>query len=332
MREEFGALPDGQTVERVRIAGGGLTAHVLSYGAVLQDLRLQGHDGPLVVGFETFAPYLTQSPYFGAMAGRCANRIRDGRFRIDGHDFQADRNFLGKHCLHGGSAGFGKRLWTIDDLGPSHVMLSLVSAHGDMGFPGQLTARVVFSLPGQGVFDIAIEAETDTPTLCSLAHHSYWNLGGRDILDHVLTIDADNYTETDAELIPTGRSLAVDGDLYDFRQGRALREVTPHRPVDTNFCVTHDRRTITPMAWLSNPVTGLSLEIRSTEPGLQVFDGDPFGARPPGLDGQNTGRHCGLALEPQLWPDAINHPDWAQPILRPGETYRQHSQFVLRKA
>ena len=159
----FGEMPDGTPVERVTIRGGGLTANVLCYGAVIQDLRLDGHDAPLVLGFETFAPYLTHSPYFGATAGRCANRIRDGHLELDGVTYQLDRNFLGKHLLHGGAKGIGKRLWRVEAVGDDRVTLAITSDDGDMGFPGRLDAQVTFALLPGGVFDIRMQRRNRRP-------------------------------------------------------------------------------------------------------------------------------------------------------------------------
>lgn len=328
----FGALADGSPVDAVGMEGGGLSATILTHGAVLQDLRLAGHRPPLVLGFERLDAYLAHSPFFGATAGRCANRIRDGRFTLDGRDYQLDRNFLGKHHLHGGSANIGKRLWTLEDAAADRVTLSIRLADGEMGYPGAMTIRQVLSLPGDGVLDIQLEARSDAPTLCNLAHHSYFNLDGTDtILDHELQVAADHYLPVDAELIPTGEIAPVDGHPFDFRRPRRLRAVCGSAAIDHNFCLANRRREITHVATLRAPLSGISMDIRTTEPGLQVYDGGPLDVPVKGLDGRRMGAHAGLALEPQVWPDAINHPAFPQPVLRPGETWRQHTQFVFRK-
>lgn len=324
----FGEMQDGTPVERVTIRGGGLTANVLSYGAVIQDLRLAGHDAPLVLGFSEFAPYLTHSPYFGATAGRCANRIRDGHLDLDGRTYQLDRNFLGKHLLHGGARGMGKRLWRFDEVGEDSVTLSITLPDGDMGFPGTLVARATFSVLPEGVFDIRMEAETDAPTLCNLAHHSYFTLGGPTISDHLMRIDAESYLPVDDELIPTGEIRPVEGTGFDFRAPAPIRQA---HPVDHNFCLATERGRIRPVAWLENPETGVKMELRTTEPGLQVYDGAKINVDRPGLTGQPMGRHAGLALEPQIWPDANHHAAFPQAVLRPGECYRQHTQYIFSK-
>ncbi len=219
----FGVMPDGGVVERHRIEGGGLVAHVLSYGAVLQDLRLEGHDAPLVLGFEEFAPYLTDSPYFGAIAGRCANRIGEGQFEIDGVAHQVDRNFQDRHHLHGGRAGVGKRNWTIESTAADRLTLRIELADGEMGYPGNMIARVTYACLAGGVFDIQISAQTDASTLCNFAHHTYWNLdGGTTTDDHEMQVDADHVTVVDAGFIPTGQSNDVTGTRYDFRKMRPI--------------------------------------------------------------------------------------------------------------
>jgi aldose 1-epimerase len=332
MSDVFGTLPDGREVHRIRISGGGLTASVLTYGAVLQDLRLAGHAPALVLGFEEMASYLSHSPYFGATAGRCANRIRGGSFDLDGRTIHTDRNAQGGHTLHGGSQGIGKRLWTLGEVTDHSVELTIEDPDGHMGFPGNLSIRAVFSLGQSGVLDIRYTATTDAPTLCNLAHHSYFVLDGSgDIQDHRMGIEADSYLPADADFLATGEVRAVEGAPYDFRQGRTIREANAGGPIDCNFCISPDRRPIRPVAWVSSAASGVEMVIRTTEPGLQVYDAARLDVPVPGLDGRRMGPFCGLALEPQVWPDAIHHPHWASPVLRPGETYDQHTQFIFRQ-
>lgn len=331
MIDVFGTLPDGQEVHRIRISGGGLSASLLTYGAVLQDLRLSGHAPALVLGFDEMPPYLAHSPYFGATAGRCANRIRGGSFQMDGRHFETDRNAQGGHTLHGGREGIGKRLWTIGEVTDHSVELTVEDPDGHMGFPGNLSIRAVFSLLPSGVLDIRYSATTDAPTLCNLAHHSYFVLDETGhVQDHRMGIEADHYLPTDADFLATGEVRAVAGTAYDFRQGRTIREANAGGPIDANFCVSRERRAIRPVCWVSSAASGVEMVIRSTEPGLQVYDAARLDIPVPGLDGRRMGPYCGLALEPQVWPDAINHPDWPQPVLRPGETYDQHTQFIFR--
>ncbi len=185
--ERFGQLGDGRPVERATIRGGGLTANILTWGAAVQDLRLAGHPFPLVLGFEDFDPYPEYSPHFGAIVGRYANRIRDGRFTIDGRTWQADTNFRGKHCLHGGTAGIGRQIWTLAEIGPDFATLRYRARDGEMGFPGNLDIACTYAVCASGRLAIDLAATTDAATLCNLAHHSYFNLddgGATEMLGH----------------------------------------------------------------------------------------------------------------------------------------------------
>ncbi|MEM6409587.1 MAG: aldose epimerase family protein [Pseudomonadota bacterium] len=325
----FGVMPDGSPVERHKIEGGGLTAWVLSYGAVLQDLRLAGHEAPLVLGFEEFAPYITDSPYFGAIAGRCANRIGKGQFEIDGKPYQVDRNFMDRHHLHGGSAGVGKRNWVVEEVADDWITLRIDLADGEMGYPGNMVARCTYACLEGGVFDILIEAETDAPTLANFAHHTYWNLdGGKTTKDHLMQVDADRWTVVDEGFIPTGESVDVTDTRYDFRQMRPIKDDVF---IDHNLCLSDARSELRKIGTLISQKSGVSMEMRSTEPGLQVYDGFKLAVSPPGLGGRRYGKNAGVALEPQVWPDAINHDDFPSAVLRPGKVYRQHTQFAFSK-
>ncbi len=322
-------MPDGTDVHRIKLVGGGLTAHVLTYGAVLQDLRLEAHEAPLVLGFSEFAPYLTDSPYFGATAGRFANRIRDGHLELDGETYQLDTNFIGKHTLHGGADSMGKRVWEIEHVSVDSATLKITLPDGHMGFPGNLTARVTFSLLADGVLDIRMMGETDKTTLCSLAHHSYFKLdGGATISDHSLQMDALSYLPVDDELIPTGQVAPVEGSGFDFRAPAPVRQA---HLVDHNFCLSQGRGELRLVAMLKSAASGVAMGIRTTEPGLQVYDGSNINIALPGLDGQPMGAFAGIAMEPQIWPDAHHHEHFPQATLRPGETYHQHTQFVFSK-
>jgi aldose 1-epimerase len=335
--EAFGTTADGTNVRRVKISGSGLTAHVMTWGAVIQDLHLEGHVPSLVLGFESFDPYPLHSPHFGAVAGRCANRIGEGRFTLDGTTRQLDRNFLGKHHLHGGSKGFGKRVWEFIDHGPDFVTLQIAAVDGDMGYPGNLIARCTYRLQG-GALACHFEAETDAPTLCNFVQHSYFNLddgGATDIFDHSLEIAAQTYLPVDAEMIPTGEERPVAGTDFDFRAMRPVRRERDGSRVayDHNFCVSRERmphpRTVVRAAGARS---GITMEVSTTEPGVQFYDGYKLDIAVPGLDGTNYRSGSGFCLEPQVWPDAPNHADYPSAVLRPGETYRQITEYRFAKA
>ncbi|MBH0236209.1 aldose epimerase family protein [Methylobrevis albus] len=331
---DFGSLADGRAVEIVRLAGGGIVAEVLSYGAILRDLRLAlpGGERRLVLGFDRIADYEMHSPYFGAVVGRCANRIGAGRFQLDGRDHQLDLNDGGRAHLHGGVEGFDRKLWTIEAASTDSVTLTLGSPDGDQGYPGTVQARCRYTLPGEGVLVIELEAETDAPTPVNLATHSYFNLAGTpDILGHVLEIPAEAYLPVDGALIPTGEIRPVAGTGFDFRKARPIGAADrPERGYDHNFVVAEARSNVLRlMARLTAPAGDVTLDIWSTEPGVQFYDGNMLEVPVPGLDGARYALNGGLCLEPQGFPDAVNRPEFPAVILRPGETYRQRTEYRL---
>lgn len=335
--ELFGATDDGTDVARVSIAGGGLTASIISWGAVVQDLRLDGHTPPLVLGFDEFDHYPAHSPYFGAIAGRFANRIANGRFAIDGERFETEPNFLGKHTLHGGSKGVGKRVWDFADRGTDFVMLTLRDRAGEMGFPGNLDISCTYRLLAGGRFVVELTATTDAPTPCNLAHHSYFNLddgGISDVLDHRMMIAASAYLTVDDELIPTGAVLPIEGTAFDFTQARPIRFETKGQQqlYDHNFCLAAERGSLRQAAWVQGPKSGLEMEVWTTEPGIQLYTGAKIGNLPPGLEEVRYAACSGFCLEAQVWPDAPNRPYFPSCILRPGETYRQVTEYRFKAA
>lgn len=335
----FGTLADGTEIVRVDLAGGGLALTIITFGAVIQDLAFDAGRGlqRRVLGFPRLADYVDHSPYCGCIAGRYANRIAKGRCFIDGQPVELTRNENGRTHLHGGHPGFSHRAWRLLDHGPGHVTLELVSPDGEQGYPGNLIARCTYRISGDGELTIELGAESDRATLVNLAAHSYFNLdGGPDIRNHVLEIPALGYLPVDADLVPTGEIAAVPGTAFDFRQGRRIvpspREDAPVE-YDHNFIIALERReTPQAMARLTGPESRTRLEIFSTEPGLQFYDGARLDIAVPGHDGRHYGNYAGLCLEPQLFPDSPNHPTFPSALLSPGETYRQVTQYRFSAA
>lgn len=326
--EIFGEDSDGAPVLRATLSAHGMTARVLSWGAVLQDLRLEGIDHPLVLGFEEFADYPRHSPNFGAVVGRVANRIRGGAAVVDGVERRFDLNCLGRHTLHGGSRGTGVSTWRLERATATEAALTLTLPDRHMGFPGALAIRAVYRIePGPALVFEAV-ATTDAPTICNLAPHSYFALDGpdHDARDQRLWINADAYLPVDEDLCPTGEVAAVAGGRFDFRTERAIGATG----YDHNFALGEARTARRPVARLSGPRSGVVMEIETAEPGLQVYDGATIPAHgPPGLGGARYGPHAGIALEPQAWPDAPNQKWAAQVTLTPGEVMRQTSVFRM---
>ena len=322
----FGEMPNGQLVYRAEIAAGKLSAAIITYGAVVQELRLAGFDRSLVLGLNTLEDYLDHSPHFGAIVGRVANRISYGKFSIDGVDYQADQNIDDTHMLHGGAAGFGNRNWQIEDHGPDFVVLKLISDDGDMGFPGNLIARCRYQITANQGLQVELSAETDAPTICNLAHHSYFNLEGEgDILGHEIMIEADHITEMSDQLLPTGELLDVDGTDFVLRDLRVIStgEADGSLRYDHNYCLSRKRVEPRHVATVRAANSGISMRVATTEPGLQFYDGAKVATPVAGIDGRTYGANAGLCLEAQCWPDAPNNADFPSIALNPGEKYRQ---------
>lgn len=332
----FGTTPDGEEVRELVIAAGGLSVTVLTLGAVIRDLRLAGVDHPLVLGFDRLDDYLEHSPYFGAVVGRSANRIGRGRFSIDGHDYQVSLNEKGKTHLHGGFRGFGKRNWRLVAHDASSATLAIDSPDGEEGYPGAVAVMLRYIVKAPATLAMEIEATADAPTPVNLAQHSYFNLDDSPtILDHQVRIFADSYTPTDADDIPTGEIVAVAGSVYDFRSQRPIRQIRSGERVafDKNFVVERAKASAPrPHARLQSPKNGVALDIASTEPGVQFYDGYMMRVPVPGLEGRTYAVNGGCCFEPQFFPDAPNHPGFPSSILRPGETYRQSTRYTFSRS
>lgn len=322
----FDTLPDGRQVQAITLQGQLLRARVLTLGAIVQDLRIDGIDHPLVLGFDSSATYLSAAGrYVGALVGRYANRIGGARFQLDGRDIRLMPN-EGANLLHGGPDGIDRHLWVIGDLAPDRVELHLSLPDGDMGFPGKLDIRAVISVTDDALgFDL--RASADAPTLCNLAHHGYFALDDTgDIRGNRLMIDAAHYLPVDAELIPTGAIAPTAGTAFDFRTTRAIGR----HPYDHNFCLSNARTALRPVAHMHGQ-GGLAMTIETTEPGLQLYDGHHFDGVA-GLDGRHYGPHAGVALETQIWPDAPNQPGFPSAVLRPGDDWRAVTRYRFARA
>ncbi len=332
--ELFGRLETGEPVQLVVLTGGGLTARIITWGAVIQDLRLDGHAPPLVLGLENLADYLAHSPYFGATPGRNANRIGNGRFAIDGASFQLELNEHGVTHLHGGSDGLGRRNWQIVDQSDSHVTLRIVDPAGRAGYPGNCTVTCTYRLHAPATLSVTYEATTDAPTIANLCQHSYFNLDGEsDALGHEISIAADHYLPVDERLIPLGEIRPVAGTPFDLRTLTPMRRQTEAGGVafDHNFCLAKERRAKTPVALARSNRSGVALEVHTTEPGVQLYTGSMINVAVPGLEGRRYGPFAGFCLETQVWPNAVNHQGFPQAVLRPGETLRQETDYIFTK-
>ncbi|QRM53524.1 aldose epimerase family protein [Sinorhizobium sp. BG8] len=335
VNEAFGELATGETVYRIRLSGGGLTASVLTWGTVIQDLRLDGHQAPLVLGYENLSSYLSHSPYFGATPGRNSNRIGNGRFSIDGKTFQLELNEKGVTHLHGGSDGIAKRNWTVVEQAGDRVTLQITDPAGRAGYPGNCTVTCTYRLSDKGTLSVVYESVTDEATPCNICQHSYFNLDGRaDALDHEIMIAADRYLPVDERQVPTGEVRSVDGTVFDLRKMTPMRRQTEGDRIsyDHNFCLSAERQEKRLVARARSAVSGVSMDVRTTEPGIQFYTGFKINTPVHGLEGRSYGPYSGFCLETQVWPDAINHEGFPEAILRPGKVLRQETDYIFTKA
>ena len=342
-RKSVGVTPEGTLVELFTLTNAlGTELCVMSYGAIIVSLKVSdraGNLGDIVLGFDSLGSYLEQSAYIGAIVGRYANRISKGRFSLDGRTVRLSVND-GPHHLHGGILGFDKVVWQAEYFGTSRgegLRLRHLSPDGDEGYPGRVTVEVRYLLTEEDELVVDYDATTDAPTPLNLTQHTYFNLAGRgDILGHKLMIAADAFTPVDASLIPTGEIAPVAGTPLDFRTPTPIGERigNPDRQLeyaggyDHNFVLRRSRPGPVLAARVVEPVTGRTLEVFTTEPGLHFYSGN-F------LDGSLAGkgkvyRHrSGFTLETQHYPDSPNHPQFPSTILRPGERYASRTVFAF---
>jgi galactose mutarotase-like enzyme len=336
---DAGVLPDGRPVRRIVLGTPpGPVLTLLDLGATVQSLVVTCGDGTrrdVVLGQASPADYLQSTDYLGGTIGRYANRIAAGRFRLDGREVVVGTHDRGNH-LHGGPDGFDRRVWEVGSHSDRQALLTLVSPDGDQGFPGTLRAEVRFEVSGPEVL-VDLTATTDATTVVNLTSHAYFNLdgpGGGTVDDHDLLVDADQYTPVDRTGIPLGSHAPVVGTAFDFREpariGPAVRsgeeQVTWARGVDHNYVLRGSglRRA----AALSSRRTGTTLELLTDQPGLQVYTGNFLDGSRPSATGGRYRQGDGIALEPQLFPDTPNRPEFGSAVLRPGEVYR--SSLVWR--
>jgi galactose mutarotase-like enzyme len=344
-RSSFGQLPDGRSVDQFTLTNAhGIEVRLITYGGIITSIRTPDRSGQLddvVLGFDSLAGYLKDSPYFGAIVGRYANRIANGQFSLDGTTYHLTKN-NGPNSLHGGVRGFDKVVWTGEpfqtDSGVG-VTLRYTSKDGEEGFPGMLVARVTYTLTPRDELVVDYEATSDKATPVNLSQHTYWNLhgtAGGDILDHLLTLDASAFTPVDSTLIPTSEIAPVAGTPFDFRTATPIgthigQENTQLRfggGYDHNWVL--DRGSATGLmhaARLVEPSSGRTLDVSTTEPGVQFYSGNFLDGTIRGKSGRVYGHRTGLCLETQHFPDSPNHANFPSTILRPGATYRARTVF-----
>jgi len=331
-RLSFGETQDGRPVELYVLTNKrGMVAKVISYGATVTELLTRDRNGKLgdiVLGFEDLAGYMGPQPYLGAVVGRVANRIARGRFKLQGVVYELATNDGLSH-LHGGLKGFDKVLWKgepTQSASGSGVKLSYLSRDGEEGYPGNLSVAVTYRLTETNELTVEYIANSDKETPVNLTNHSYFNLCGAEsgnVLQHELTLFADRFTPVDDQLIPTGEIKPVEDTPLDFRKTRAIGKRLSELSggYDHNFVLNRTGKGLTSAACVYEPITGRCMEILTTEPGIQFYSGNFLNGSLKGKKGVSYAKHQGFCLETQHFPDSVNHPNFPNTILRPGETY-----------
>jgi aldose 1-epimerase len=335
----WGKAADGQPVAIYTLNDSDLQVRITTFGARVVSIEApdrHGVKGDVVLGYKDLAQYeADKGTYFGAIVGRYGNRIAKGTFSLDGTTYHIPKNDHGINTLHGGTVGFDQKIWTGKQI-PGGVEMTLVSPDGDMGFPGQLTAHVRYTLEGRSL-KIAYSATTTKPTVLNLTNHTYFNLGGEGsgtILNEKLMIDADRFTPIDKGLIPTGPLAPVSGTPYDFRKPTAIgarindnnEQLKLAGGYDQNFVLNGTMGKLHLAARVVDPASGRTLTITTTEPGVQFYSGNFLDGTMTGISGVKYVKHAGFAMETQHFPDSPNHPAFPSTVLRPGQTF--HSETV----
>ena len=336
---------DGKAVELFTLKNSkGMEAHIMTYGGILMSLKVpdrNGNLGDVVLGHDDLESYVSNNaPYLGALIGRYGNRIGGATFSLDGKTYTLPKNDNKLNTLHGGIKGFDKLVWSGKKVsspdGPS-IELTLVSEDGDEGFPGKLTVKAVYTVTEDNALRIEFSATTDKPTVVNLTHHSYWNLAGKgDILGNTVYINADKFTPTDANLIPTGELKDVTGTPFDFRTPTLVgarinaddEQIKRARGYDHNWVVNKPKAgELSLMARVSEPTSGRIMEVWSTEPATQFYTGNFLDGTITGKGGWAYQKRNALCFEPQHYPDSPNHPDFPSTTLKPGDTYKNTIEY-----
>ncbi len=343
---DFGVLANGDSVHAYTLSNAnGIEVRALDYGGIIQSIRTPGRDGKfadIVLGFDTLEKYVKLSPYFGAIIGRYANRIAKGKFTLDGKQYTLAIN-NGPNALHGGLVGFDKVIWHGESFvndSSAGVVWTHTSPDGDQGYPGTLQLRVTYTLTNDNRLAIDYQATTDKPTVINLTNHSYFNLAGAgsgDVLQQLMMINADSVTPVDSTLIPTGKLEAVAGTPLDFRTptpigahiADANQQLKYAGGYDFNYVLNRtDTTSLVHAARAEDPASGRTLDVYTTQPGLQLYTGNFLDGSFAGIGGTYVHRGA-FTFETQHYPDSPNHPNFPSVVLRPGQTFHQRTVFAF---
>ncbi len=345
-KESFGTLPDGTPVDIYTMTNAkGMEIRATNYGGIVVSLRVPDKKGNLddiALGFDDLKGYLASSPYFGAIIGRYGNRIANGKFTVDGKEYTLAKN-NGPNTLHGGLKGFDKVVWNAEPF-QNHdgvgIILTYTSKDGEEGFPGNLKAKVTYTLTDNNEWIIDYDASTDKATPINLTQHTYFNLAGEgkgDVLAHILKLNASRFTPVNQTLIPTGEFRPVKGTPMDFTQPTPIggrinaddEQVRFGRGYDHNFVVDGKGSDPVLAARVKEPASGRVLEVFTTEPGVQFYSGNFLDGTITGKNGHVYKQRYAFCLETQHFPDSPNHPEFPTTILRPGRTYHSRTSYKM---
>lgn len=340
-------MPDGTPVMIYTLRNAaGTEVRAIGYGAILVSIEVPdgaGRRADVVLGHDSLDGYLNRSRFFGALVGRYGNRIGGAQFTLDGRTYTLARN-NGPNHLHGGVRGFDKVLWqgsyNKQPKESTSVTFTRTSPDGEEGYPGSLAVRVTYTLTQTNELVIDYHATTDKPTIVNLTNHSYFNLSGEgtgDILDHRVTIDADNYTPVDAGQIPTGEIAPVAGTPFDFRKETPIgaRIDADHEQLkigsgyDHNFVLRKKGAELSRAVRVVDPASGRTMEMLTSEPGVQFYTGNKLDGSYGGKSGHVYGRRSAFCLETQHFPDSPNKPDFPSTVLRPGQEYKSRTVYAF---
>lgn len=343
---QYNTTIDGKAVKLFTLKNkSGASVSITNYGGRVISLLVPDKNNKLtdvVLGYDSIGAYRKKGePFFGALIGRYGNRIGKGTFTLDGKTYNLQLND-GPNTLHGGTDGFFSKVWDAKQVDAQKLELSYISKDGEAGYPGTLNVKVVYTLKDDNALQIDYTATTDKATVVNLTNHAYFNLNGEGdstILNHELMIDANAYTPVDSTLIPTGKLTPVAGTAFDFNKAKAIgksidendQQLKYGKGYDHNFALTkHDGKT--PVAKVTSPVTGITLEVYTVEPGLQFYSGNFLtGADHDGKGGKAYPHRSAFCLETQHFPDAPNHANFASTVLKPGETYQTSTTYKFVK-
>lgn len=307
----FGTTSTGAKVEKITLTAGDLTAQILTWGAVIQSIRLKGVPHDLTLGSDTLADYEGDLRYHGSIIAPVVNRLTHAAAPLGDQTLHFQVNFNGQHSLHSGDAGTHLKVWDIIHASETECLLALTLPHNEGGFPGNRRIQALFQIAAPASLRLTITSQTDADTLINATNHSYWNLdGSKDFAGHSLQINADHYLPATPDFIPTGE-IRPAADMFDFRNPKP---VSPHQPdLDNCFCLSHSQHPLRDVLTLQGQ-SNLKMTVATTEPGIQIYD-------------CRHDHYKGLAIEAQGWPDAPNKPGFPSITLRAGETLTQITEW-----